>query len=358
MKKIKLFDPFFDGREITAVQNAIKSKFWASGSGSGLVTKFESDFKKYIGSKSMIAVNSGTSALHLAVSILGIKGLEVLVPAMTFVSTANTVLSNNCKIKFVDIDEETLCIDTTDLEKKISKKTRAIIPVHFGGLSCNMKEIAKIAKENNLHVIEDAAHACGTVYRGKKIGQDSEIACFSFHPVKNLAMPTGGALSLNSTKYEKVLKSLRWCGISDRHKGLYDVKDLGWNFYMNEVSAAIGIEQLSKLDFMNHKRFTIAEKYRRSIDLEHQIPLDKNCAYHLYWIRTKNRSYFRKKMNESGIETGIHYKPVNLMSLYKTNQKTPITDSVWKELVSIPMHPNLSPDDVDQVIAAVNEFAR
>jgi len=356
-KNIKLFEPYAGKEEIKEITKVIKGKFWASGSGIGKVRDFEKAFTRFIKCKKSVAVNSGTAALHLALSTLDLEKKEVLVPSMTFVSTAHAVVYNNAKPRFVDIDESTLCIDLDDLEKKITKKTSAIIPVHFGGYPCDFKKINKIRNDYKLHVVEDAAHACGAIYDGKKIGSHSEMVCFSFHPVKNLSMPTGGIITLNSNlKNISCLNSRRWCGIEDRKGSLYDVGSLGWSYYMNEFSAAIGLIQLKRLKTVNKKRLYIAKKYHENLNIENRMPYSKDCSYHLYWIRIKNRDQFMKKMLKEGIETGIHYKPVHLMKYYSNSEKVPKSEQIWKELVSIPMHANLSLTDVEKIITCVNKF--
>jgi len=358
MKTTKLFDPLVNEQEIRIASKIIKEKFWASGTGIGRVKEFEENFSKYIGCKRTVALSSGTAALHLALFVLGIKGKEILIPSMTFVSTALTALYNHAKPKFVEIDESTLNIDTVDLTKKITKKTAVIIPVHFGGYPCNLRKIQKIKNDFNLHVIEDAAHACGATYAGKRIGSHSEMVCFSFHPVKNLAMPSGGAITLNSNvKNVNLLKSMRWCGITNRRGSFYDISSVGWNYYMNEIAAGIGLVQMKKLDKMNKIRKKIAKKYNKEICLDHKMPYDNNCSYQLYWIRVKNRVNFMKQMLKAGIETGIHYQPLHKMSLFKTKTKLPLTERVGKEIVSIPMHANLTEEEIEKVINSINKFS-
>ena len=291
--------------------------------------------------------------------LLDIKNKEVLVPSLTFVSTVHAVLYSGAKPVFVDVNRDTLCLDTEDLKKKISKKSSLIIPVHFGGIPCDLDEIRKISHQHGIEVIEDAAHACGSKFSGKKIGTHNEIICFSFHPVKNLSMPTEGAITLNgkfAKKRKNMLNSLRWCGIDNRKGVFYDVPRLGWNYYMNEFSAAIGLKQLKKLETMNSRRRSVAKMYHKGISFEHKSPISKDSCYHLYWICIKNRSEFIKFMNKSNIEVGVHYKPVHLMSAYKRSTSLPVTESLWTELVSIPMHANLTDFQVKYVIEKINEF--
>lgn len=359
-KRIKLFSPAFDIAEEKAIQKTLKSGFWASGAGVGNVKKFEDEFNHYIKSKYCVAVNSGTAALHLALSLFDIKNCEVIVPSLSFVSTANAVIYNGGKPVFVDVDPKTLCLNPDLIEEKITKKTKVILPVHFAGMPCNVDSLLKICKKNNLALIEDAAHAVGTNYKHKKIGTHGSAVCFSFHPVKNLAMPTGGAITLNdknSQRFLPILKSLRWCGITDRVGPKYDIKNLGWNYYMNEFSATIGIEQLKKLDKMNFTRKKIAKRYCEEISVKKKMPYDQNCSYHMYWIMVKNRNRFMKKMDQSGIETGIHYLPIHKMKYYSNKIKLPTTEFVSQKIVSLPIHPKLTEKDISKIIKLTNKFS-
>jgi len=360
MKKIiKLFSPKFNNKEITAAVKTLKSSHWASGNGKGNVEKFEREFLKYTNAKECVAVDNGTAALHLSLSLLDIKNKEILVPSFTFITTIHAVLYNGGIPIFVDIDSQTLSMDPIDMERKIGPKTKAIVNMHYGGLPNKIDEIKKIAKKYALHVVEDAAHACGAKNKTKKIGSESELTCFSFHPVKNLAMPKGGAITINSknakTMKEK-LNSLRWCGIDKRNDASYDITSLGYNYYMDEISAAIGIEQLKKIDKLNKKRFSIAKKYNSNLDIQQMMPLNKNCSYHLFWIRVKNRKKFMKNMKDKGIETGSHYIPAHLTSYYKKDTVLPVTEKVANEVVTLPMHPNLTNNEVEFIIKTTNSL--
>ena len=359
MKNIKLFDPVIDEREIKKVVKTLKSGFWASGAGGGQVHEFETKFKKFINSKSCVSVNSGTAALHLAASLCNIKGKEVILPSLSFVSTAHAIMYNGGTPVFADIDPNTLCINPEEIKKKISNKTKCIIPVHFGGIPADIKRIQKLSS-SRIMIIEDAAHACGSEFNGKKIGGHGDLVCFSFHPVKNLAMPTGGLISINNRNYKKMtedLKSKRWCGISNRKHADYDVNKIGWNFYMNEFSAAIGLVQLEKIQKMNNIRKSIAKIYEKELNVFKKIPFTNTCAYHLYWICVRDRKFFRKKLLEKGIETGTHYKPIHQMSLYKKSVKLPITEKISKEIVTIPIHPNLANSQIDYIVKTINRFS-
>ena len=358
--KIQLSKPLVTSAEESIINKVIKSHFWASGSGVGYVKKFENSLNKFTGSNTCIGVNSGTAALNLALSLFDLKNKEVLIPSLTFVSTAHAVILNGAKPIFVDVNPETLCLDEKQIQNSITKNTKAIIPVHFAGFPCNLTAIRSICKKNNLCLIEDAAHAIGSTFNNKKIGAHGDAVCFSFHPVKNLAMPTGGAITINHKnhkKFRKQLESRRWCGISDRNNVDYDVHELGWNYYMNEFSAAIGLVQLKKLNEMIKTRKRIAKFYDREINLENKIPYSTDCSYHLYWILVENRKQFRKKLANEGIETGTHYKPVHHMSYYKNKKPLPITEKTSNEIVTIPIHPNLTDNQLSKIVHFVNKFS-
>ena len=358
-RKIKLFDPKIDFAEKRNIELVFDSHNWASGSGSTFVNSFEKKFISYIGAKSGITVNSGTAALHLAVSSISKEKGEIIVPSLSFVSTAHCVKYSGHKVVFSDIDPLTGCIDPIDIEKKITKKTKAIIPVHFAGLSCNLSKISDIAKTHNIPIIEDASHAAGTTYNKKRIGSHSDLVCFSFHPVKNLAMPGGGFIAINSRNnnyLRNFIQTKKWCGISDRIGSNYDVKDLGWNYYMNEFSAAIGLAQLSKLSKLNQSRRNNAKEYFKRINVDSKMPYQNSSSYHFYWILVNNRDKIREKLRKLGIETGTHYKPIHKMSYYDKKINLLNTEKFGEQILTLPTHPNLINSDTDYVIENINKI--
>jgi len=178
--------------------------------------------------------------------------------------------------------------------------------------------------------------------------------------VKNLGMPTGGLIAINDSnakKFKARIEAKRWCGITNRNDDRYEIKEVGDNYYMNEISAAVGLKQLQKLNKMNSIRKNFAKIYEKELDIEIKMPFTKDCAYHLYWICVKNRKLFRQKMSEKGIQTGTHYQPIHTFSLYKNNVKLPITEKIGKEIVTLPMHPNLTEGDLDKIINLTNRFS-
>ena len=360
-KQIKLFDPIIGDDELDILTKTLKSKFWADGSGSNQVKQFEEKFQKIIKSDSNVAVNSGTSALYLALSMEDIKNKEVILPSMSFVSTAHAVIANNAKPIFADIDLDTLCVDPNKIEELITKSTKIVLPVHFGGLSCDLTKIKKISNTNNLTLIEDAAHAAGSSHDGKPIGSHGKFVCFSFHPVKNLAMPTGGLISINDDNFKNITKKLqskRWCGITNRVNGKYDVQELGWNYYMNEFSAAMGLVQLKKLKKLNKIRQQNAKRYFDELVCDKKLRFDKNCSYHFYWILVKNRDKLRKKLLEKGIETGTHYPPIHKFTMYDKKISLPNTEYAAKSIITLPTHPNLTKENMDEIIKIINKFEK
>ena len=362
---LPIFLPNYDSREIEAVTKVLKSGWIGLGP---KTAEFENRFAEYIGTKYAVAVNSATAALHLALLAAGIgENDEVILPALTFVSTAHAILYVGAKPVFADIESDTLNISCEDVVKKVTKKTKAIIPVHYGGFPCDMKRLRKIARENSLVIIEDAAHACGSIYEGKKIGSMSPFTCFSFHAVKNLATGDGGMITTNNKKYAEHLRRLRWVGITkgtwDRleevskrgrnsYRGYgwyYEVKELGYKYHMNDISAALGLVQLEKLDKANQKRRMLAKRYTEYLSniLGIQCPIVHErvvSAQHNYVIRTDHRDELNLYLRKHKLSTGVHYMPIHLHPLYQKkypSYKLPITEFVRTKLLTLPLYTQL-----------------
>ncbi len=336
--------------------------------------EFEKKFAKYIGTKYAVALNSATAALHLSSLALGIKkGDEVIVPAMTFVSTGLASLYCGAEPVFADIEEDTLCIDPKDIEKKISKKTKAIIVVHYGGHACKMDEILKLAKKHKLYVIEDVAHACGAKYKGEKLGSFGVMGCFSFHAVKNLATGDGGMITTNNPKLYKKLLRLRWVGInkdtwsrsgSKKYSWRYSVDELGFKCHMNDITAVIGLAQLKVVNKHNLIRRSYAKKYSQAFqDLKWlKTPVEKDYAYsscHNYVIKTEKRDELNKYLALKGISTGVHYEPISHYKVFgKPKTNLPITEKVWKKLLTLPLYPDLSEKDFKKIVREIINFGK
>jgi len=362
---IKLFDPPRDETYLNSIVDVFRSGLWATGSGGPYVRKFEEEFNRYIGSIHTVAVNSGTSALDMALASIPCEGRKVMVPSLTFVSTVHAIAHAGAHPVFVDVDEFSLNMSMKDLDTKLTEDTAAIIAVHFGGRSCEMDVLTEIANRHDLFVIEDCAHSCGATYNGKKTGALSTLGCFSFDPLKNVATFAGGAVTMNDPTIDRQkLDEARWCGIDTRSRSgfHYDVKSVGWNYFMCEASAALALAQLPRLDWDNGKRREIAAFYNKELSgMEWLVtpPYSDECVYHLYPIRIlSGRDLFIQHMASRGIECGIHYaKGVHQFSVYAHSKLSlPVTEKVVEQLVSIPIYPSLTKMQLEAIVRAVREF--
>ena len=367
---IPVFRPSMGNEEAKAVEEVLKSG-WI---GLGPKTKeFEEKFAQYVGAEYAVSVNSCTAALHLALKVMDVEGGEVITTPMTFISTNHAILYNNAIPVFADIDEDTLNIREEEIERLITPKTKAILAVHYGGHPCDMAKIFKIAQTANIKVIEDAAHACGAEYKGKKIGSLGNATCFSFHAVKNLATGDGGMITIHSQEIAERLRKLCWLGISrgtwDRsackaYKWEYNVEELGYKYHMNDITAAIGIVQLSKLEEENARRKEIARKYDDAFsDLDWlETPVKKKyakSAHHNYVIKVLNgkRDKLITYLAEKGISAGVHYVPNHLYKIYQPYyRRLPVVESIWKRLVTLPLFPDLKDEEVDYIIEKIWKF--
>ena len=374
---LPVFRPAMDQEEIDAVAGVIKSGWIGLGP---KTEEFEEKFAKFVGAKYAVGLSSATAALHLSLLALGIKqGDEVLVPSLTFVSTAHAVLYVGAKPIFVDVDYKTLCIDPQDIKRKIGSKTKAIIPVDYGGHPADYDAIKKIANARKIKIIDDASHAAGSIYKGKKIGSFADLTCFSFHAVKNLATGDGGMVTTNNLELATKIKNLRWVGIDKntwereelvekknyrQYGWYYDVTELGYKYHMNDITAAIGLVQLKKLSDANKKRRKLATRYTKFLKnlewLETPVIIgDVLTAQHNYVIKTDFRDSLNLYLKDKGISTGMHYVPIHHYSFYKKNHlsaKVPVTEKVWKKLLTLPLYPTLSIRDQNRVIKAILEF--
>jgi dTDP-4-amino-4,6-dideoxygalactose transaminase len=366
--KISLSELNFDDRERKVVDRVIKSRWLTMGA---TVEKLERDFAQTMGAKHAIAVSSGTAALHLAVRALDIKaGDEVLVPSLSFVASSNAVLYAGAKPVFVDITGlNDFNLSYPDVEKKITRRTKAIVVVHYGGYLANMERIRKIASKHKLFIIEDAAHAIGADLNFKMAGTLGHVGCFSFFSNKNLATGEGGMITTNDKSLAEKLRLLRSHGMTsvtlDRHKGhaySYDVVELGYNYRMTEISAALGILQLKKLSSANRKRKALSEFYMKKLkDFKGlSIPFKdypRNSSHHLFPIlldKKIRRKKFMELLRKEGIQTSIHYPPIHKFSFYQRNLKDkkislPLTEYVGEHEVSLPLYPLLKRGEVEFV---------
>jgi dTDP-4-amino-4,6-dideoxygalactose transaminase len=362
--KIPLSDIDFGEAEKEAVINVIESRWLTMGA---VTQAFEEEFAAYIGSKHAVAVTNATAALHLACVVADLQpGDEVILPSLTFVATANAVRYVGATPKFADItSEDDFNISPASIRKNITPRTKAIIVVHYGGYPCAMPEIMSIANEHSLIVIEDAAHAAGAKLNDRALGNWGAVGCYSFFSNKNMTTGEGGMLTTNDTKVFERLNILRSHGMSsltwDRHKGhawSYDVTDLGYNYRIDEIRAALGRVQLSKLDKFNARRKELTHIYRDAlaeIAPDVTIPFSKSAgesAYHILPMllpENADRRTFIESMKTDGIQTSMHYPPIHQFQSFKQaniGAGLGITESISLREITLPLFPKLTEDDV------------
>lgn len=363
-----LFKPCMGREEIDAVSEVLASGWTGLGP---KTAEFEKRFAEYIGVKNAVGVNSCTAALDLALRLMDVKHRdEVIVPTNTFVSTAHVVAYNLATPIFADVDAETMSISIEDVERKITPRTKAIMCVHYSGRPVDYDRLREVA--GDIPIIEDTAHACGGEYKGKKCGSLGELSCFSFHAVKNLSMGDGGALCCNRNDYAERAKKLRWLGIDrstwDRSKldksywWKYDVDEVGLKCHMNDIMAAIGLAQLGKLDAMNDRRRQIAERYTEGLSGVEQLKVppadnsDFKSSWHIYWINCEKRNDLSFFLSDNKVSTGVHYTPIHTYRCYGNTPHLKTAEMMADRILSLPMYPELTDEQVDTVIALIKDF--
>lgn len=384
VKRIKVAIPWIGKEEIEAVVEVLKSGYYVSGPN---VEKFEKAFAKYIKVKEAVACNNGTSAIHLMLAALGIgTGDEVIVPALTFFSTVTAVIHNNGIPVFADIDSDIYCLDPSDIEDKITEKTKAIIPVHLYGHPAEMDAINKIAKKHGLYVIEDCAQAHGAEYRGRKVGSLGHAGCWSFFATKNMTVATeGGMITLNDSKLAEKMRKIRSHGMVNRNDHAY----LGYNYRMNEIAGAIGRVQLTKLDMFNRLRNEHSMYLRRELRGIPwlRIPPIKPYVKHVwFWCPIQIREEvlgmstwdLRKLLQEKGMETRHRYNeplykqpmllnkcvypkgcPFNCPHSRKIDYKNinlPNVEKIAGKMLGLPNHPRLTKKERKQIIKIIRQI--
>lgn len=372
--KISLSDIDLDEEEIYEINKVLRSKWLSMGQ---VTQRFEDEFAKYLGVKYAFAVANGTAALHIAHIVLGLGlGDEVIVPSLTFVATANAALYLGATPVFADITSlQDFNISPDDIRRKISSKTKAITLVHYGGYTCDVDAIMDIARTYGLKVIEDAAHAPGAEYKGKKLGTIGDIGCFSFFANKNLVTGEGGMIVTDDDSLADRIRMVRSHGMTtltwDRHQGhaySYDVVKLGYNYRINEIASALGLVQLKKLDRNNGRRAKVTEQYIEGLKNIPWISIpfqnsNEKSSYHIFPILLSEdikRNEFIERLKEKGIQTSIHYPPIHLFTYYKERfgykeEMLPKTEYAGKHEVTLPLHPKISEEEFEYVINIVEE---
>lgn len=368
---IQVFKPSLGKEEIDAVTQVINSGWIGNGPKTHI---FEKKFLSFIKGKYGLATNSASAALHLALLSLCLSPEdEVITPSFTFVATNHPILIVGATPVFCDVDYDTLCADPKDIEKKITKKTKVIIVVHFGGHPVNMSPIIDICKKRKIALIENCAHADGSYYKGKHVGTFGEFGIFSFAAIKNLTTRDGGFLVGKNKKQVELAKTLSWSGISKstwerssekKYKWSYNVVSVGFKYQMNDIAAVIGISQLKKLKGNNKKRRKIVNMYNEELKNISWIETPRvkeyaESSFHNYAIKVseKIRDNLSDYLAKKGVATTVHYKPTHLYNIYsKFKADVPVTEKVWKKLLLLPIFPDLSEEDQKYIINCIKEY--
>src|SRR5262245_33291658 len=377
-KFISFHKPVIGEDEIQSVVETLKSGWLTTGP---KVKRFEEMFANYVGSHHAVAVNSGTAALHLALEAVGIKeGDEVIVPTLTFAATAEVVFYLKAKPVLVDCQPDTLNIDPEAIERNITSKTKAIIPVDIAGQPCEFSKILDVARTHNLKVIEDAAHALPAAYQGEKVGHISDITCFSFYATKTITTGEGGMATTENPEWANRMRVMSLHGISldawdrytDKGSWYYEIIRPGYKYNLTDIAAALGIEQLKRCDQFWEARRRIASHYHEAFaDLsEIQVPAwapDLQHAWHLYVIQLNierlriNRQDFIKALRGENIGASVHFIPLHLHPFYRETfgyqaGDFPQASAVFERIVSLPIYPNMTEANVRDVIVAVRKL--
>ncbi len=369
---------WIDEEDIKAVIEVLRSDWITQGH---KVAEFEKEFAKYVGARYAVAVNSGTAALHAACFAAQIeKGDEAITTPITFAASANCVLYQGGTPIFADIDENTLNIDPDEIKKKITKKTKALIPVDFTGLPVDLEKILQIAKDNNLIIIEDASHALGATYKDRKIGSISDMTVFSFHPVKHITTGEGGMITTNNKEYYERLKLFRTHGITKEKDKLlnyegpwyYEMQELGYNYRLTDFQCALGMAQLKKIDKNVHRRIEIVQKYNDAFEENKEIKTPyfdskiSTSTWHLYIIQLnlKKLEVGRREIFETlkaeNIGVNVHYIPVYLQPYYKKRfgyhrGDFPKAENYYSRAITLPVFPKMTEKDINDVVKAVKK---
>lgn len=365
-------------QDIQAVVDVLKSDWLTTGP---KVDDFEKAFADFVGADFATAVSNGTAALHAAVFAAGVgPGDEVIVPAMTFVSTANVVIFQGGRPVFVDVREDDLLIDPGLIEQKITDKTKAIIAVDYAGQPCDYDALRDIADRRGLALIADACHAPGGSYKGRPVGTLADMSTFSFHPVKHMTTGEGGMITTDRAELASRMRTFRNHGIMTDHRQrsregtwFYEMVDLGYNYRITDIQCALGLSQLKKLPEWVARRQQIAARYNQALaDLPAIEPLkcsrDVSHAYHLYVVRLRAELRTRRKdvfaaLRDAGIGVNVHYIPVHLHPFYRQRFGTgpgmcPVAEAEYERIISLPMFAGMSDEDVERVSEAVIDVAK
>ena len=373
--KIPLFKIYWDEEDVGMVKNAIqRGMSWAIGPN---VEKFEGMLSDYIGTKYALVFNSGTSALHAILLAYGIgQGDEVIVPSFTFIATANAPLFVGAKPVFADVEDKTYGLNPDDVETKITPRTKAIIPVHYGGCPCLIEELSEVAKQHNLLLIEDAAESLGAAVGGRKVGSFGNAAILSYCSNKLITTGEGGAVVSDSAEIYERLKLIRSHGRAETANYFssteyMDYVTMGYNFRMSDITAALGIAQLGKIDKLIKMRRAIAKKLSEKLSPipEIDVPISPEGFFHVYQMYTirvkggqEKRDALSAYLAQAGIMTKVYFPPVHFTTFYKDRLRykceLPATENLSNQVLTLPMYPGLSEDEIDYIADSISTFYR
>ncbi len=373
---VRLFRPYLDTSDLHSIKKAFDINWLGNGK---YVQEFESMWSKKFNSKYCLGLNSATAALHLALAAFKFpKGKKVLVPSMTFSSTAMAVKYNNLEVVFVDVENTNLTMCCNDLIKKIDKDCVAIIPVHYGGSACQMDLIMEIAKKNNLKVIEDCAHTQGGKYKHKFLGTWGDIGCFSFEEKKGMTTGDGGMLCFNDHNIYDYLKPMRWVGIDkdtwrraetktqlkdSSFHWFYEIREIGFKYNMNNLAACLGISQFKKLDEINDSKNKAIKLYIKNLkhikEISFLMDYDKEWtgSYWLFGLRVNERSKLINYLTKNGVSTGVHFTPLNEQPFFENCVgKTINSSEVYKKILTLPLFPMITTKEVNYVCEKIISY--
>ncbi len=371
MPTIPIAKPSVDKEEINEVVKTLKSGWLTSGP---KVAAFEKALERYLGVKNVVTLSSCTAALHLVLKALKIgPGDEVITPSLTYISVGNVILTTGATPVFVEVDKETLIVDPKDVARKITKKTKVIVPVDYAGLPANIAALRKVIGKRNIIIVSDSATSFGATYKDKKVGTLADYTCFSFYATKSITTMEGGAITTNNVKVAENIRILSRLGItsdswlrhSNKSRWFFEVIEPSLKYYMLDVQAAMGLAQLKKTDLFIRKREHIARRYFRELRdvsiIKSPYPtFPQEHAWNFYPILVKesvDRDIFLQRLNKHGIASSVYYIPVHMHPVFKKRTtkklKLPLTEQVFSHLASLPLYPDMTKSQVDYIIKTV-----
>lgn len=361
--------PYLGQEEVEAVRRVFDTRWLGMGSAT---KEFEDRLREFIGTKHVIAVNTGTSALHIALDALGLQpGDEVIVPSLTFTASVQAILAVGARPVFCDVGADTLNMDMRDVVRRVTARTKVIMPVHYGGLVCEMDELLPLARERKIWIVEDAAHAFGSTYKGRMVGTLGDATCFSFDPIKNITCGEGGAVATDNDEIASRIIPKRILGIDNdtwsRYRNerswFYEVVATGYRYHLSNINAAIGLEQLKRFEAFKARKQAVVRRYDEAFkDVAELALVTHNLAetfpfFYIVRVLGKRRDALMVHLKEKGIASGVHYIPNHIQPLFADFRvPLPVTDQLYEEILTLPLYFEMSDGDAETVIATVRSF--